>query len=473
MDARYKRLGKNTIIVFIGNTGSKIIGFLMLPFYTHWLSKAEYGISDLINTYSMVLLAMLTCCLSDSIFIFPKGKSDEEKSRYFTSGLIFVLFSFLVVAASVYLFRNLVDNWFVRSYIWWIVGMIYCTFLSNYMQQFTRSIDKMIIYSLAGIVYVATIAIVSFILLPLYKLDGYLIALLSACLISTIFALFASKSYKYFKISCYHRGSLIELLKYGIPLIPNSIMWWLVDGLNRPVMESNLGVEAIGIYAVANKMPGILSMLFSVFSNAWTISMLDEFGKPDFNQFFNKTMRMLFFVVSLGTVVIILGSKLLVGIFASSSFYEAWRYVPLLTIGVVFQNLSCLIGGVFAAEKKSQYFFYSSIWGAVCSVVLTMLLVHLYGLMGACVSISCSFLCMTLVRLKYAWKHINLFSFRYYTSIVLALVFLSVIYIWNQNVIMIIAATFIACSVILTMNRAEVKALCSLVKGTASRFKQD
>ena len=36
MDIRYKKLGKNTIVVFIGNAGSRIISFLMLPFYTHY-----------------------------------------------------------------------------------------------------------------------------------------------------------------------------------------------------------------------------------------------------------------------------------------------------------------------------------------------------------------------------------------------------------------------------------------------------
>jgi len=464
MDSRYKRLGKNTIIVFIGNAGSKLIGFLMLPFYTHWLSKSEYGTSDLINTYSLIFVALFTCCLADSIFIFPKDKSDKEKTKYFTSGLVFVFFSFLIACLFASIVRGLVDEGFIHTYIWWIICMTYANFLSNYIQQFTRSIDKMIVYSITGIVYVATIAIFSFLLLPIYRLEGYLIALLSASLISSLFAFIASKSYKFLNINFFDKSYLKELLKYGIPLIPNSVMWWLVDGLNRPIMETNLGVDAIGIYAVANKIPGILSMLFAIFSNAWAISLLEEFGKADFNRFFNKTMRYLFFVVSLGTVAIILGSKLLVSIFASSAFYEAWQYVPILTLGIVFQNLSSLIGGVFAAEKKSKYFFYSSLWGAVCSVTLSLLFIHEFGLMGACISISCSFLCMALVRLKFAWKHINEFSLKYYGLIVLAIIFLSIIYIMNLGVLMIAFASIISCSVIFVLNTDETKTLYVLVR---------
>lgn len=464
MDSRYKRLGKNTIIVFVGNAGSKLIGFLMLPFYTHWLSKAEYGTSDLINTYSLIFVALFTCCLADSIFIFPKGKSDKEKTKYFTSGLLFVFSSFLIICILALIVSKIINEGFFYTNLWWIVGMTYSHFLSNYMQQFTRSIDKMIVYSLTGIVYVATIALISFLLLPIYRLDGYLIALVSANLISALFAFIASKSFVYFGISYFDKSSLKELLKYGIPLIPNSVMWWFVDGLNRPIMEANLGVEAIGIYAVANKIPGILSMLFAVFSNAWTISMLEEFGKSDFNKFFNKTMRLLFFVVSLGTIAIILSSKILVGIFASSAFYEAWQYVPVLTIAIVFQNVSSLIGGVFAAEKKSKYFFYSSLWGAVCSVSLSLLFIHLFGLMGACVSISCSFLCMALVRLKYAWKYISEFSLMYYSVIILTIILLSVVYIGNQGSLMTSLTTALSCFVIFMLNKEEAKTLFISVK---------
>lgn len=464
MDKRYKRLGKNTIIVFLGNAGSKIVGLLMLPFYTHFLSKAEYGTSDLINTYTSVLLALVTCCIADSIFIFPKDKREIDKTRYFTSGILFAIFTFAIVCIFVYIARLFVNDVFFYSYIWWVVGLTFGHFLSNYIQQFTRSIDKMIVYSLTGLAYVSFIALFSFLLLPVYQLTGYLTALLLACILSSLFALVASKSYNYIRINEFKLDYLKELLKYGIPLIPNSIMWWLVDGLNRPVMMSNLGMEAIGIYAVANKIPGILTMMFVVFSNAWTISMLEEFGKEDFNLFFNKTMRFLFLVVALGSIFLIMSSKILVGIFASEAFYEAWMYVPILTLGVIFQNLSSLIGGVFAAEKKSKYFFYSSFWGAISSIVCTIVFVKLFGLMGACIAISSSFLCMALVRLKFAWKHINMFSFKYYGINILALIFISTVFIYNKGVLIDLTAMLLSLGVIAIMNIEELKTLILVLK---------
>jgi len=464
MESRYKRLGKNSIIVFLGNAGSKIIGILMLPFYTHYLSTSGYGTYDIINTYSVVLLPFVTCCIADSIFIFPKDKSILDKTKYYTSGLYFCFTSLSLVLLISYLIKLLSPSSFIGTYIWWIVGLTFSTFTLNYVQQFTRSIDKMIVYSLTGIVYVLAIAIFSILLLPTYNLSGYLIALILSSLIASIFAVVSSVSYKYFKLFSFDKSHLLELLKYGIPLIPNTVMWWLVDGINRPIMMNEIGTEAIGIYAIANKMPGFLSMIFVVFSNAWGISMLEEFEKPDFNQFFNKTMKVLVFVVAIGSAFMITGSKLIVSVLASEEFYDAWHYVPVLILGVMFQYISTLVGGVFMAERKSKYFFYSSIWGAVTSVVLTLLLIKSYGLMGVCIAVTLSFLIMAIVRVKFAWKHINLLDTKYYLFTTTILTIQSVIYILNIGIVVDISVLLVSCVILMLLNRSSIKSIMQRVE---------
>ena len=46
---RNKDLFKNTSYVVVGSIGAKIVGFLMLPLYTRWLSPSDYGITDVID----------------------------------------------------------------------------------------------------------------------------------------------------------------------------------------------------------------------------------------------------------------------------------------------------------------------------------------------------------------------------------------------------------------------------------------
>ena len=135
----YKRLGKNTLLVFIGNIGSKSISFLMLPFYTSWLSTKDYGITDMINIYTTFLLSIITGCLAESIFIFPNKKTLIKQRVYFTTGLFFVLLSF-VFSLFLFLFLNKIFNYYsiensFSKYILWIYWIIVATFCQNYMQQ--------------------------------------------------------------------------------------------------------------------------------------------------------------------------------------------------------------------------------------------------------------------------------------------------------------------------------------------------
>ncbi|WP_202966355.1 lipopolysaccharide biosynthesis protein, partial [Treponema endosymbiont of Eucomonympha sp.] len=154
------------------------------------------------------------------------------------------------------------------------------------------------------------------------------------------YSFFCSGAFQYLAIRSVRKTLCLEMLKFSIPLIPNGIMWWLVGALNRPLMENQLGLHAVGIFGVAQKFPGILSMVFSMFAVSWQISVLEEFGKEGYALFFNKMFRAVVTGLILLFFVIAISSKLIVSIFTTSIFYEAWRYVPVLTLGVLFSSIS-------------------------------------------------------------------------------------------------------------------------------------
>lgn len=471
MDSRYKKLGKNTFLVFLGTAGSKLITLLMLPYYTRMLSTAAYGISDLVYTYSSIMLSVVTCCIADAIFIFPKNADEDGRKRYFTSGIVFSVVSFALWATITGIVGGFGGEGTISKYAWWIYGLTLSTFIQYYMQQFSLSIERVSVYSITGIINVACIAGFAFLLMPGFGLIGYLLSMIIANIVAGTFSFIAAEAYKYFDINSLSKPHLTELLKYGVPLIPNTIMWWIVNGINRPILEANLGLDAVGIYAVANKFPAVLTMLFTVFSNAWIISMLEEFEKPDFNSFFNKTVKVLFYGMSLFTVFFILCSKIIVTIFAAPEFYEAWRYMPILTVGILLSCMSGLIGGIFSAEKKSKYFFYSSIWGAASSLVLTLLGVKFFGLMGVCVAVAVSFLIMVVVRLKYAWKYINLFDLKYYAFMFLLILCSCVAMIVVNSCFLVLLTAFTVIVVMYTINRNETQYLLKTAVGYLKNYR--
>jgi O-antigen/teichoic acid export membrane protein len=428
---KYSRLGKNTIIVFIGNIGVKLISFIMLPFYTRWLSVENYGITDIINVYVNLLLGLTTVCIVDAIFIFPKDKPIEEQKGYFSSGLIIVSLTLLF---TVFLFKILlliykhigIENSFTDN-VWFIYGILVTNFLQQYIQQFVRSIDKLWVYTKTGIIMALAIVLFSFLFVEKWGIKGYVIVLILSNLTASFYSFFASKSYTYISFIAVKKIFIIELLKYSIPLIPNTIMFWVVGALNRFVLGNYIDMYALGIFAVANKFPNILSVFITIFSTAWSISVLEEFGKEGYECFFNKILKLLIACMFLLFLILAIGSKLIVMIFTTDDFYESWRYIPLLTFGSIFLSISGFMGSNFAATRESKYFFYSSILGAITSIIINIILVPILGIMGAAISSLLSFMTIAITRMVYCLKYIKIVNIKYYIQLFVLGLLLSLI----------------------------------------------
>lgn len=384
----------------------------MLPFYTRWLSVADYGTTDMITVYSTLLVGVVACCIYDALLVFPKDASIEKKKTYLTSGGAFLIIAFLAtfvffVFLSVLSSHFSINNSFFQ-YIWLVFLMIVSDVLLKCAQSYARSIDKMVAYSLTGIVVTLCTALFSFIFIPSYGIYGYVMSFVLANIIAAIVAFLYSKSYYYLDYKTISTESCRKMLAYSIPLIPNALMWWIVNAINRPLMERYVGLEGIGIFAIANKFPGLMSMLYSIFLVSWQLSVLEEFGKKGYEVFYNRILRLVTIMSSLFLIVITLFSKIIIRIFASSNFYESWKYVSILTLGMLFSNIGGFVGCNFSAARKSKYYFYSSLWSALSAVLFNFLLIPTFGIWGAVVSFSLALFVMAVSRIVYSWRYVHI-----------------------------------------------------------------
>lgn len=412
MDNRYKRLFNNSIWTLIGNSGSKLLGFILLPLYTRWLGTNGFGESDLVTTYATVLTCIMTLSLSESIFVFTKNKKIDEIKVVYSTSLNFVL---AILGIWLFLWIGLdfifaifdIHNSFSNN-LWYIYILVVVSFLQQYSQQFILGIEKIRIYAFTGIVNTIMTFIFSYLLIPTMGVRGYIIGMICSSLTTALYSVFFTRSYQYLLLWKIDKIKLVEILKYSIPLIPNGIMWWLISAINRPMMEYYLDYSTIGIYAVANRFPGVITMIFSVFSVAWNISVFEEYGKPNFKEFYKKTFKMIFFVLTIASCGIIMLSYVIIKLFTAPEFIDAWKYMNILIIGAFFYCLSSFCGATFGVVKKSQYFFYSSIYGALSSVIFNLLLIPNYGLWGAAISVLLSYIVMSIARYIYSLKFIRI-----------------------------------------------------------------
>jgi O-antigen/teichoic acid export membrane protein len=424
--SKYRRLGENIFLISAGKFGSNLISFLMLPFYTSWLSREDYGITDLISVYASILISIVTCCLADAIFVFPKNQSDENKTKYFTTALLCSLLGLLFTGLIFFVlsvFNDDSDSFFC-NYSLYIYLFIFVSFFQTFLQQFTRSIDKMNVYVISGVLLTVFAASLSFVLIPEYGLMGYISAQITAMILTCLYTIVHAKLYKYISFNAFFISAAKEMLKYTVPTIPNATMWWLINSSNRFFLEKYKGLEDIGIYAVASKFPSLIAILYGIFFTSWQISVLDEYNKEGYANFYNKIARAFFLVIIFAVIILSSLSYLLTYYFVDEKFIESWKYIPVIALAIPFSSMSGFVGTNFMATGTTKYFFLSSIWGAVTCVLFNMLLIPLWGIMGAAIGAIFAHLVMLVYHVKYAEQFVVL---KYKINYLLSLTALSLI----------------------------------------------
>ena len=97
MDNKYSRLAKNTAIFAVGNFGSKVLTFLIVPLYTYVLTTEEYGKIDLFTTTAGLILPLVTLSIQEAMLRFVMGKEISNKAAINNCLLVFVSGSFLSI----------------------------------------------------------------------------------------------------------------------------------------------------------------------------------------------------------------------------------------------------------------------------------------------------------------------------------------------------------------------------------------
>lgn len=427
---KFKNLGLNTIYILIGVSGSKLISFIMLPFYTHYLSTKDYGTVDIINIYAMILINLVTLSIANAIFIFPSNQSLEKQKEYFSTASIFSIISCIIYGIISIIINNIANKYNINNSftdnLLFIYLLFITSFIQQFIQQFTKSLNRIKVYSITGIICTLSIAILSFIFIPYFGIIGYINAIIISNIIASLYPLFKAKVFSYFSIKKWDKTTLKQMLQYSIPLIPNSLMWLITSAINRPIMEYYLGLSAIGIYAVANKFPNILSTLFVSFTNSWQVSVLEEYGKIDYEKFYNKIGLIILSILSLGLATLTLLSKHIVQLFTAQEYNNSWIYVPVIAFSILFLGINAHTGANFSAAKKSKYYLFSSIIGVIVSIILNLTLIPNFGIMGSAIAYTLAQASIAFSQIHYSQQFV---SYKIIPQLIVLIIFNTIIII--------------------------------------------
>jgi O-antigen/teichoic acid export membrane protein len=473
MNSKYKYLGKNTLVFAISSFGTKFLSFLLVPLYTNILTTGEYGVADLITTTATLMIYVFTINIAEAVLRFALEQKKNTNSILAYGIKVLAIGTLLLISTMAIVYWAHFIDWKPSYYVYLILYFFF-TALYQILTNYLRAVDKVTAVAMAGIV--SSISMISanllFLLIVKIGLNGYLIALISGPAAGTFYSIYkiGLPLRDYFDQSA-SADTKKAMISYSIPLIFNNIALWINAFLDRYFVTAFCGVAQNGVYAIASKIPTILSMCYTVFAQAWTLSAIREFDKEDKDGFFSETYSMYNSLMVVACSVLILINIPLAKFLYSGDFFIAWEYSSVLLISVLFNSVTAFFGSIFSAVKDSKAIAVTTLISAAVNILLNLILIPIMGPLGAAIATAACYAVMAMVRYivirKYILIRINLYKDSFIYGLLIIQVFLE--HTTNHGYI---GQIIILGSIVFLYRNNASKALEFIHKAIIKRFKK-
>lgn len=388
---KYKTLLKNSSILGLGEVLSKLLVFLLLPLYSSVLTTGEYGIATLVADSSNLLFPIVTLGVSQAVFRYSYGKR-KDRPAVFTAGLT-MLFAGMVFFVAVSPLLKLIPR--LSDYVLLLGMYVFMFALNTLCGSLLRGMNAVKPFAIKGIICTASNLIFNIIFLLVFRLGvtGYLLANICGDFVAVLYMVIGGDLLDYIEPRQITKKIFVEMIRFSVPLIPTTICWWIVNMSDRFMITYMVSESANGVYAAAYKIPNIMITVTGIFINVWQMSLVNEENRGQkWGKFFTQIydgFKSVMFVA--GTFIILLcraAAKLLL----KNDFYDAWEYMPYLTVACIFEGITSFVGVIYIVKKKSVNSLVCALSGAVINVILNLILIHFMGAMGAALATMISYM---------------------------------------------------------------------------------
>ncbi len=374
---------KDIGVYAIGNIGSKLITFLMVPLYTYFVhDTSDFGYYDVCLTVCLLLLPFFTLQLRDGAFRFLLDCDDETQRRRIVSfvarTMLSSLFVTLLVAFVLALFTHI-------DYLGYTVGLLIAMSLQEVYSQVFRGLGNNRAFVMVGILSALGIGLFSVIFVAYmgWGIKGIFLA----NIIARVLALLLVEAKV--RLITRHTSWNInigkvgwEILRFTLPLLPGSLCWWLTGSSDRLFIKHFLGLDVNGVYAVAIRFTGIINTLAIIFYQAWQETAILQYHSPDRDRFFSRMFNSYIFLLGIILVGYVFMLKVNYSWLVAPQYHESLNYIYPLGLSAVLFALSAFFDMGYQCAKDTPRTLPAIVLAAIVNVALNFLLINPLGVYG-------------------------------------------------------------------------------------------
>lgn len=371
---------KNGVVFSLFSFLNNGISFILLIILAKYLSPSSYGSLNLFNSLVIIFSVFVTLSGDGLLSVEYFKNNDILLKKLVNSVILNSIFILIIILFGVILVGCFLNIDTGINVIYQLIALFVCffQFISNLALNFWRLEEKPYHYGIFSFLLSSLNCILSLLLIIYYKFDweGRIFSQLFITFIFALFSLYILYKKGYLANVYPTKVEFNKIYRFGIPLIPHSLSFWLRQGLDRYIINYFHSATSVGYYSFALNLANILQIIGTAFNSVISVNIYKQLSKDSVQAKLvlkkqSKFMLILYFIFS---VCLTLACVIVINVFFPK-YLNAIKYIYPLICASYFHCFYLLYVNYIFYYKKTHVLmritFIISILHVLCSLFLT------------------------------------------------------------------------------------------------------
>ena len=152
--------------------------------------------------------------------------------------------------------------------------------------------------------------------------------------------------------------------------MPTAILWVLMNLSDKYAILWFVGTSGNGIYAVAHKIPTIISVVYGIFQQAWQLTTFELENKEERSRTYTNVFELLTGIIFILGAVLIILNRVYITYGCNENYLEAWKISPILMYSSILNCVSGLLGSNYLIMHDTKSALKVTAVGAFINTIL-------------------------------------------------------------------------------------------------------
>jgi O-antigen/teichoic acid export membrane protein len=394
MSGYLRRLATTGAAYTAASIFSKVIAVALLPLYTRYLTKADYGVAEVL--FAAVVFASIGVRLGLIEAILRFYYRDDEDQGHVVAATFAGLFWLSTLGALVALpfagpLSELLLNESAPELMRIAIGGLWVLTLWEFMLTLFRLEERARAFFVTTILNV--VAAIALTVVLVVVLDEGARGLLLGSYASGAAFVVALIALQWRHLSLRLDIPLLRrLFRFGLPTMPAEVSLYALNFVDRLIILRSVGAAEAGLYSLAVKFAQAVNVLVRGFQLAWPPLAYSIQDDDEARRVYATVVTLFVAACSFVVTGMWLFSRWIVRALAAPKFFESYEVIGLISVAVTLYALYLVLVVILGRTGRTEFNLPAAVAALVVNVALNLILVPSMGIVGAGLALVASYL---------------------------------------------------------------------------------